>query len=180
MSNKKEVIISGRGGQGVVLAGVILGNAAFKDGKNVVQTQSYGAEARGTAAWSNIIISEDRINYPRVTECDALIALSAEAARKFSRKLKKGGLLIIDSMTAPAIPEKLRKKSVKVAATSIAENKLGSRIYANMIVLGALIKLTSIVSYDSVVKALIENLPPDKLEKNLQALKLGYESAINL
>ena len=91
-----ETRISGLGGQGVVLAGQILGRAAVYDGKKVVQTQSYGAEARGSAAKSEVIISDERISFPMVRECDILVVLSQEALNRNIDSLKRGAILLAD------------------------------------------------------------------------------------
>ena len=94
---RTEIRIAGFGGQGVVLSGVLLGNAAvLHDGRHAVQTQTYGAAARGGAARSDVIISEKHIVYPRVMQPDIMIAFTLEALNKYRNDLKKDALLIID------------------------------------------------------------------------------------
>lgn len=175
MKDKKEIFLTGRGGQGVVLASILLGEAAFRDGKNVVQTQSYGAEARGSAAWAEVIISDKEINYPKVTKCDVLIALSAEGAIKYSSTLKREGTLIIDNVFLEYLPEDLQKRAHKIPATYLAEEKLDSPLYANVIMLGALTTLTKVVNKKSMIAAIKANLPSKSLESNLQAFNLGLK-----
>jgi len=175
MKGKKEIFLTGRGGQGVVLASILIGEAAFRDGKKVVQTQSYGAEARGSAAWAEVIISDKEINYPKVMKCDVLIALSAEGAIKYSSTLKREGMLIIDNVFIEYLPEDLRKRAHKIPATYLAEEKLNSPLYANVIMLGALTKLTKIVNKKSMIAAIKSNVPPESLESNLLALNLGLK-----
>ncbi|RLI42851.1 2-oxoacid:ferredoxin oxidoreductase subunit gamma, partial [Candidatus Bathyarchaeota archaeon] len=102
---KVEVRISGLGGQGVILAGQILGRAAVHDGKNAVQTQSYGAEARGSAAKSEVIISDDKIGFPVVRKCDILVAMSQEAVEKNVKDLKEDGILVVDSLMVKNVPK---------------------------------------------------------------------------
>ncbi|HID16607.1 MAG TPA: 2-oxoacid:ferredoxin oxidoreductase subunit gamma, partial [Candidatus Atribacteria bacterium] len=115
-----EIRICGLGGQGVILAGEILGLAAILDGKYAVQTRSYGSEARGTAAKSDIIISDKKIKYPLIEKCDVMIAMSQPALNKYISTLKPNGTLIIDE---DLVKEKLEKTSIniyKVKATRIA------------------------------------------------------------
>lgn len=173
--DKKEILLAGRGGQGIVLASILLGEAAFRDGKNVVQTQSYGAEARGSAAWAEVIISDEKINYPKVTECDVLIALNAKGAIKYSNILKREGMLIVDNLFVEDLPEDLQKRAHKIPATYLAEKKLGSSLYANVIMLGALTTLTKVISKKSMVAAIKASVPPKSLESNLLAFNLGLK-----
>ena len=105
-----EIRIAGLGGQGVVLAGQILGKAAVYQGFNAVQTQSYGAEARGSAAKSEVIISDKHVWYPYVRKCDVLVALSQEALDKYLKDLKKDGILIVDSIHVKELPSETKMK----------------------------------------------------------------------
>ncbi|MEM3596983.1 MAG: 2-oxoacid:acceptor oxidoreductase family protein [Candidatus Bathyarchaeia archaeon] len=171
---KTEIRICGLGGQGVVLAGQILGKAAAYDGKNVVQTQSYGAEARGSAAKSEVIISEGKIGFPFVRKCDILIAMSKEAVEKNIVDLKENGILIIDSSIVKEIPQ-TNAKIIRVPATEIAEKLFKAKIYANMIMLGALIGATSIVSEHVVEKAIEDSIKKEDAETNKQAYRRGKD-----
>ena len=102
-----EIRLSGSGGQGLILAGIILAEAAIIDGKNAVQTQSYGPEARGGASRSEVIISNGSIDYPKVSKSDILLALTEEAVIKYKGSLKEDGLLILDSsIEKPECPYK--------------------------------------------------------------------------
>ena len=105
MANKTEIRIGGSGGQGVVLAAQILGKAAILDGKNALQTQAYGAEARGSLAKSEVIISDDKIGFPAVRKCDILVAMNQEALNTFLKDLKENGTLIVDSTNITTMPE---------------------------------------------------------------------------
>ena len=169
---KTEVRISGLGGQGVVLAGQILGRAAVYDGKNAVLTQSYGAEARGSVAKSEVIISDDKIGFPIVRKCDILIAMSQEAVAKNIRDLKEDGVLFIDSSIVKNVPE-TKARTFKIPVTQIAEKSFGEKLYANMLMLGALAKITEIVSEKSMEKAIMNTVPEKALSTNLQAYKKG-------
>jgi 2-oxoglutarate ferredoxin oxidoreductase subunit gamma len=172
MPKKIEVRISGLGGQGVVLAGQILARAAVYDGKNAVQTQSYGAEARGSAAKSEVIISGNRIGFPAVRKCDILIAMSQTAVDKHTKDLKKKGTLIVDSGNVKNIPE-AKARIYKVPATKTAEATFGDKIYANMIMLGALTKITKIVSEKAFEKAIIDTVPAKTVKINVRAYEEG-------
>jgi len=172
-SKKIEIRISGLGGQGVVLAGQILGRAAVHDGKNVVQKGDYGAEARGSAAKSEVIISDSRIGFPAVRKCDILAAMSQEAVDKHLKDMKEDGVLMVDSSTVKSIPE-TKAKVFKIPATDTAKETFGASIYANMIMLGALTKITNIVNEKSMEKAIRESLPKKVTETNVNAYKKGY------
>jgi 2-oxoglutarate ferredoxin oxidoreductase subunit gamma len=169
---KIEVRISGLGGQGVVLAGQILGRAAVYDGKNAVQTQSYGAEARGSAAESEVIISDGKIGFPIVRKCDILIAMSQEAGEKNIKDLKEDGMLLVDSSTVKKVPE-TKARIFKIPATEIAEKMFGAKIYVNMIMLGALTNITKLANEKSFTKAIKETVSTEVININLRAYKKG-------
>jgi len=171
---KIEIRISGLGGQGVVLAGQILGRAAVYDGKNAVQTQSYGAEARGSAAKSEVIISDGRIGFPVVRKCDVLIAMNQEALDRNLRDLKENGMLLVDSTYVKKIPQ-TKAKTFKIPATEYAEKTFGSPIYANMIMLGALTKAANIVNQNAMEKAIEDTTAKNVTNINKQAYKKGEE-----
>ncbi|KAA0000988.1 MAG: pyruvate ferredoxin oxidoreductase [Thermoplasmata archaeon] len=170
---RKEIKFSGFGGQGIVLMGNIAARAsAIYDGKNAIFTPSYGPEARGGAASSNVVISDDEIDYPYVTKPDVLVAMSQEAYEKYAPMLKDGGLLIIDEDLV-----KLKNgegKVAKVPATKIAES-LGKRIVANIVMLGFFTAVTKLISYEAIKKAVLESVPPKFKELNEEALDKGYE-----
>lgn len=172
MRERIEIRICGLGGQGVVLAGQILGKAAVYDGKNVVQTQSYGAEARGSAAKSEVIISNSQIGFPMVRKCDILVAMSQTAVDKYIKDLKENGFLLIDESLVEKIP-KITAKVFKVPSTKKAENIFKTKLYANIIMLGALTKITGIVSEKSLERAISESVPENAREQNLKAFKEG-------
>jgi 2-oxoglutarate ferredoxin oxidoreductase subunit gamma len=168
-----EVRISGLGGQGVVLAGVILGRAVVRDGKYAVQTQSYGAEARGSAAKSEVIISDEQISFPKVRRCDILIAMSQSALDTHIRDLKENGILLVDRDMVRKLPN-VQATVFRISATKVAEAELKSRMYANVIMLGALTRATQIVSNEAVEEAISESVPAKTKEKNLKGFKIGY------
>ena len=172
---RTEIRFAGFGGQGVVLAGVLLGEAAvIHDGKYAIQTQTYGAAARGGAARSDVIISEDRITYPQVTAPDIMVAFTLEAMNKYKSEMKEGALLIVDSSLFTP-PDFLPFRVHTCPATGIAVNELGKGIVANMVMLGFLTALTVIVSENAMTEAIRANVPKGTEELNLKAFRRGME-----
>lgn len=172
MLKRVEVRISGLGGQGVVLAGEILGRAAVYDGKYAVQTQSYGAEARGSAAKSEVIISDEEISFPKVRKCDILVALSQSALNKHLDDLREHGILLVDEDKVKGVP---KVKVFSIPATRIAESELKSRMYANVIMLAALTRIMGLVSEEAVKKAIVDSVSEETKEKNLVGFRKGLE-----
>lgn len=174
---KIEIRISGLGGQGVVLAGQVLARAAVYDGKNAVLTQSYGAEARGSTAKSEIIISDGKIGFPMVRKCDVLVAMSQEAAEKNITDLKEDGILLVDSSNVKKVPE-TKAQTFKIPATETAEKVFEAKIYANMIMLGALTNITKIANVESFIVAIKETVTKQILDANLSAYKKGLSLTV--
>jgi 2-oxoglutarate ferredoxin oxidoreductase subunit gamma len=169
---KTEVRIVGLGGQGVVIAGQILGRAAVYDGKNAVQTQSYGAEARGSVAKSEVIISDGKIGFPIVRKCDILIVMSQETLEKNIKDLKENGTLLLDSSTIKDVPE-TDATVLKIPASEMSEKTFGEKLYANMIMLGALVKTTSIVSGNALENAIRDTVTKKAVSINIEAYVKG-------
>lgn len=177
-AKKTEIRIAGFGGQGVVLAGVVLGRAAvLYDKKKAVQTQSYGAEARGGGARSEVIISEDSIDYPKVMRPDILVAMSQQALDKYLKDLKPGGLLLIDSELVKTLPPEQRFTFYKFPFSRIANDEFGRTIVANVIMLGALTGLAHLVSFGAMKSSIRTSVPKGTEEMNLKALKRGVDLA---
>jgi 2-oxoglutarate ferredoxin oxidoreductase subunit gamma len=172
-----EIRICGLGGQGVVLAGQLLGRAAVYDGLNVVQTQSYGAEARGSNAKSEVIISDGKIGFPLVRHCDVLVAMSQQSLDLSIKDLKTDGVLVVDEGLVERVPEDLKAKVFRVAATKTAEDIFKSKLYTNIIMLGAVAKITKLVTANSMEKAIVEGLSENKREVNINAFRKGLELA---
>jgi 2-oxoglutarate ferredoxin oxidoreductase subunit gamma len=168
-----ELIISGFGGQGVVLAGEILGRAAAYEGKHVVQTQSYGAEARGSTARSEVIISDSKIDFPKVRKCDILVVMSQNALEMHLKDLEKG-VLIVDKDKVEHLPE-TKARVFKIPATKTAAKLLKSRLYANVIMLGALTKITGIVKEEAVEKAIADRMSETAREANIRGFRKGLK-----
>lgn len=171
---RTEIRIGGLGGQGVVLAGQILGRAAVYDGKNVVQTQSYGAEARGSAAKSEVIVSDEKIGFPIVRKCDVLVAMNQTALDKNKKDLKQNGIIIVEEDMVEVASD-VEARVFKVPATRTAETELKSKMYANVVMLGAITKITGLVSNNAVEKAIADSVPKQALENNINAFRQGYQ-----
>ena len=179
MSNRYELRLAGEGGQGLILAGLILAEAAVVyDGKFACQTQSYGPEARGGASMSEVIIDTEEIDYPQVIAADALLAMSQEACDKYTSDLKKGGVLIVDSVYVKRVP--LASSPYRVPITKIAEEMTGRRITANVVALGLLVGLTQVVSREALEAAVVARAPKGTTAMNLQALAAGFKMAEQL
>jgi len=174
VAKRIEIIIGGSGGQGVVLAGQILGKAVAYEGRRVLQTQSYGAEARGSLARSEVIISENPIGFPAVRKCDILVAMNQESLNANLHYLKDDGLLIVDSTNVQEIPE-TKAKVYKVPITEACKKMLGEATYANMMMLRVLTKLTKLVSGETMKKVIEEVVPAKTLSANLKAFEKGQE-----
>jgi 2-oxoglutarate ferredoxin oxidoreductase subunit gamma len=169
--------LSGEGGQGLILAGIVLAEAAaIYDDKNAIQTQSYGPEARGGACKSEVIISEDEIDYPKATRIDLLLALTQESCDKYAEELREGGMLIADSFTVERIPEG-DFQVFRFPILETAREKIGKAIVANIVALGAIVGLSGIVSREALEKALGARVPKGTEELNSRALAAGFEIA---
>ena len=178
---RTEVRVAGFGGQGVVLAGVLLGTAAVLfDDKKAIQTQTYGAAARGGGARSDVIIDTQNIVYPRVTEPDIFVAMSEESIKKYGKELKKGGVLIIDEdlVKDPGLEDRqVHREVYRVPASRIAIRELGKNIVANLIMVGFLIGKTGLLSVEAVEEAIRRTVPRGTEELNLRAFRRGLEMA---
>ena len=173
--NLKQVRISGYGGQGIVLAGMLLGKAAsIFDGKEAVFTQAYGPEARGGASNADVIIADTPVDYPKVTEADILVALFQEAYSKFRPVLKPGGTLIVESDFVEVSDED--QDCCKLPATKIAE-ELGNKIVTNVVVLGYLVGKTGIVSREAAEEAIRTTVKEKTIDLNMRAFAAGFDYA---
>jgi len=169
-----QIRLCGSGGQGVITAAIILAEAAIMEGSQVVQSQSYGPEARGGASKSEVIIDQKSIYHPKVTKPDIVLALTQQAADKYSADLCGQGILIVDEDLVPNSPE--HPNVVKVPMTRLAVEELGKSLFTNIVALGLLVKVTDVVSLESIQKAVAKKVPKLTIEKNMKALQLGYDS----
>jgi len=174
-----EIRIAGFGGQGVILCGHILGKAAAIYGnKFAVMTQSFGPEARGGAASSCLIISDEKILYPYLSRPDIFIAMSQEACTKYVEDLKEGGTLIIEEELVKLDPEPQNARILRVPATRIAE-QAGKKVVLNIVMLGFIIGAAKVLDKDVVLKAVIASVPKGTEEMNRNAFEGGYEYALS-
>jgi 2-oxoglutarate ferredoxin oxidoreductase subunit gamma len=176
--SRYELRFSGAGGQGLITAGIIMAKAAsIYEGREAVQSQSYGPEARGGASKSEVIISDGIIDYPKVTKCDALLAMTQEACDKYSADLKEGGVLLTDSEFVPRTPEGNFKR-VAFPIMRTAKFDVGREIVANIVAFGAMVALTGQVSRENAEKAVLSSVPEAFIELNKKAFNMGYEKAL--
>jgi 2-oxoglutarate ferredoxin oxidoreductase subunit gamma len=177
-SDRYEIRLSGSGGQGLILAGVMLAEAVGTiDGRNVAQTQSYGPEARGGASRADVVISDDEISYPKAMKLDLLLALTQEACDSYYHDLKEDGTLIIDShmVTQPPTP-----RCYGFPFVQLAKSEIGVAMVANVVSLGTICELTGIVSKQALTEVVRRRAPRGTEEKNLKALELGFQIAKNV
>ena len=173
MSFRYEVRLSGAGGQGLLLIGKVMAEAAaVYDGKNATQSQSYGPEARGGASKSEVIISDEEIDYPKATEIDFLLALTQESCDKYSGDLKPGGILLVDTTFVSRTPEG-QFKIYSAPITQKAKDVLGSATVANVVALGMISALTSVVTSESIESAILARVPKGTEDLNTKAFQLG-------
>jgi 2-oxoglutarate ferredoxin oxidoreductase subunit gamma len=178
LEDRYEIRLAGEGGQGMILAGVILAEAAaVHDGLNAVQTQSYGPEARGGSSRSEVIIARGEIDYPKVMAADFLLCMSQEAADRFHAQVRDEGCLVVDSTNVSRLPS---HRAIAIPITEIAEEVTGRRIVASMVALGVLVGLTKIVSREALEKALVERVPRGTEKLNLEALAAGISAVESL
>jgi len=168
---RKEIRFSGFGGQGVILMGHIFGEAAVIDGKDVTLTKSYGPEARGGACSTDIIISEDRVYYPQVRNPDVLISMSQSALQTYQGSLKEDSQLMIDT----GLVESDREGTIGLPATKIAEEEIGAKVVANIVMLGYFTAKTGLATKESMEEAIRKQVPEGTEEKNIEAFNRGYE-----
>ena len=175
MGQIKQVVLCGYGGQGIVLAGQIFGQAAFNDGKWVGGTNSYGAASRGGACRSEVVISDRMVIYPYVIEADILVALSQTAYGKYIGLVKREGGLVIydDGFVTPDGAAGLTY--IPIPATRTAIEELKSELVANIIMLGAAAEITGLVTKDALRSAVAEIVAETLRDLDLKAAEIGFK-----
>jgi 2-oxoglutarate ferredoxin oxidoreductase subunit gamma len=180
-----SIRVAGSGGQGAVLSGIILANAAVlyedkhatqKDRKFAIQTQSYGPEVRGTVSKSDVRISDKQITYPYVRIPDYFIALSEQAFQQHVNEIGPKTIVIIDRDLVKSRP---RETLYEVPAHAIAK-ELGKEVVANIVMLGTWCGLTRIISWEALEKAVLEAVPKGSEALNMEAMQRGYEIGIKM
>lgn len=172
---RTDLIIAGVGGQGSLMAGTLLGTAAVVfDNKKALQTQSYSSELRGGAVVTWVIISDEEIVYPRVVHPDILVAQAPQAIKRYLSHLKPEGTLIVDSDMIQN-PPRNGYRLIQVPATSIASKEIGNSIVTNLVILGALIGTTGIVSPGAMEETIHSSVAKSKVDINIKAFRRGLE-----
>jgi 2-oxoglutarate ferredoxin oxidoreductase subunit gamma len=174
-TSKRQVRMAGFGGQGIVLAGMILGKAVtLFEGLNAVMTQSYGPEARGGACSADVVTSSGPIHYPKVTSPDVLVLMSEEAAHTYGGDTAEHATVLVNENLVKSVPDRAGITVLKVPATGIAES-LGRVIVANIVMLGFITAVCDLVSYDSMKQSIMSSIPKGTEELNLAAFQAGYD-----
>ncbi|NLS77436.1 MAG: 2-oxoacid:ferredoxin oxidoreductase subunit gamma [Chloroflexi bacterium] len=180
MKRRYEIRLAGEGGQGLILAGLILSEAAvLYDHKYAVQTQAYGPQVRGGISRSEVIIDADPIDYPLIIRADVLLALSQQACDRYGPELRPDGLLIADADLVSRVP---CERAIRVPITALARETTGRAITANVLSLGLIAGLTAapdgeLVTIPALEQAIAARVPKGTLETNLLALHAGLAQA---
>ena len=179
MKKRIRVVFSGFGGQGVVTAAIILAEAAvIHEGMNATQSQTYGAAVRGGITRSDIIISDDVIDYPKVVQPNILVCLTQEAYVAYSPIIRPGGALLVDSRYVQTA-KKVDAKQLRLPMYDRVMKKTGKPVVFNVCVVGVLVGLTGILKPDSVRAAVDDRAPTGFVEINREALEIGLEMGAN-
>lgn len=180
MAFRCEIRLSGSGGQGLILAGKIMAEAAaIYDDKNATQSQSYGPEARGGSSRSEVIISDEEIDYPKAVNLDLLLALTQEACDKYIGDLRPDGVLIADSGFVQKVPRG-SFRVYRVPITETAEREVGCSLVANIVALGIITHVLGIVKPEAVESAIISRVPRGSEDMNIKAFRTGVVLAQRL
>jgi 2-oxoglutarate ferredoxin oxidoreductase subunit gamma len=175
MQERLEIRLAGSGGQGLILAGMILAEAAgIHEGKFVTQTQSYGPEARGGASKSEVVVSDQEIDYPQAMKPDILLCMNQTACDACIFDVQPGGTIIVDSSLVQHLPT---TRAIPLPFTKIAREEVGREMMANIVALAALITLTGVVSRKSLEDAVLARVPKGTGDLNKKALQAGIKAA---
>jgi len=169
-----EMRFSGLGGQGMILCAYVVGRAAAViDGRHATLNQAFGPEARGSACSAQLVVSDQPVMYPYVRGTDILVAMSQDAFQKFVGEVRDGGTVIVDeSLVSPGASDRVR---IVAAPATLAAEKLGKRIAANMVMAGVFTSVTRVVSPDAMREAIRTSVPSGTEELNLTAFARGLE-----
>jgi 2-oxoglutarate ferredoxin oxidoreductase subunit gamma len=175
----KSFVFTGSGGQGVITASIILGEAAaIYEGLNAVQTQVYGPEARGGATRADVIISSIPIRFPKVINPYVLICLTQESYIKYGRIIRPGGLMIVDPFYV-TVAKNVDAYQATLPMYETIKREIGKTVVLNTCMLGSVVALTDVVKPESIIKALKSNMAPEYLDMNLKAFEIGMSLGEN-
>ena len=170
---RHEVLFSGFGGQGIILSAVILGRAAaLYDNKYAVQTQVYGPEARGGASMSAVVIDDEPILYPKVSNPDIYVIMSQQGFEKYGKGASPSAMMLVDT---ELVLDRPTCRYREIAATNEAKDTLGRVIVANIVMLGAVVTATGIISREAIEQAVLDSVPKGTEDLNMTALRRGFE-----
>lgn len=169
---KNSIRLTGTGGQGLILAGIILAEAALLEGKNAIQSQSYGPEARGGASKAEVIIADEAIHFPKVQESDYLLCMSEKAYEKYNGGMKQDSVLILDTTFVEETPNPKAKTTYAIPITELAIKATGKEMTANICALG-IISALGIVEEEALRKAILKRIPKGTEELNMKAFEAG-------
>lgn len=170
---KQQVLFTGTGGQGLILAAIMMAEAGIIADRNVVQSQSYGPEARGGASKAEVIMSDEEIHFPHVHNPNAVLTMSQQAYQKYGLNLEEDTILITDSTLVEEVKPK-NKNFYALPITRLTRNEFGTEQSANVVALGAVAAITGFVSQEEVRQAVLKRAPKGTGERNLKALDLGW------
>jgi len=173
--SRTEIRLSGAGGQGIVLAGQIIGQAAslYEQGKSATFTQSYGPEARGGSCSAEVVISNELVGYPYVINPQVLVVMSQEAYKKYAQNLSPETLIIIDQDLVKPDPDN-KAKILSIPATKLAR-ELGRVVVANIVMLGFVAAVSDVISAKALKESIQATVPEGTGEFNIKAFTVGYE-----
>ncbi len=178
MSARYEIRFAGSGGQGVILAAVIVGEAAaIFEGLHAVQSQAYGPEARGGKSKSEVVISKGEIDYPKATAPDLQIILNQTSCDEFVPETRKGGIVILDDTYVLSVP-KADAEVFMLPIVKTAREKIGRELVTNMVALGVtarVLEFLDLMKPESLKKAIMQRVPKGTEEMNERAFNEGYE-----
>jgi len=170
---KTEIRMTGSGGQGVIMGTIIIAEAAYEDGKQVIQCQAYGPEARGGSSKAETIVSDDRIHYTKIKYPDLLLSLTQESLNKFKDAVKPETIFVVDSDIE--VPEEI-KAAHKVYSLPIldsAKDVIKNKMSANIISCGVVNEITHVATQEAMERAVLNHVPKGTGDSNLAALRLG-------
>lgn len=171
---KQQFLLTGTGGQGLILAAIMLAEAGIIAGQNVVQSQSYGPEARGGASRAEVIIDSEAIHYPKVLKPDIVLTLSQEAYKKYGLHLNEDAILIVDNSQVTEVKPR-GKNLYSLPITKTARTHLGSEQSANVVALGVVASFSGQIPFEEVKQAVRQRAPKGTTERNEKALELGWQ-----